>query len=94
MCIRTSIAVLHKELYETLNMLIYGNKRHFIIHLFKASCKVSCCCFFGVLARRVSAGMALCASQQGLAEHGGGPSNFRAGHQESCDQCASRGECW
>lgn len=71
---RTSIAVLRKELLEILNVLVYVNKRHFIIHLFEASW-----CFFGVSAHRVPAGMALWGSQQGLAEHGGDPSNFRAG---------------
>lgn len=74
MCMRTSIAVLRKELLEILNVLVYVNRGHFIIHLFEASW-----CFFGVSARRVPAGMALWGSQQGLAEHGGDPSNFRAG---------------
>lgn len=71
---RTSVAVLHKELLEVLNVQVYVNKRHFIIHLFEASQ-----CFFGVSARRVPAGMALWGSQQGLAEHRGDPSNCRAG---------------
>lgn len=78
MCMRTSIAVLRKELLEILNVLVYVNKRHFIIHLVEANCGVSWC-FFGVSAHRVPAGMALWGSQQGLAEHGGDPSNFRAG---------------
>lgn len=34
---RTSVAVLHKELLEVLNVQVYVNKRHFIIHLFEAS---------------------------------------------------------